>query len=75
MENTTRGHTIVLAESSVLCCDAESQHAYITRARLTVCEVGVFLREILQLLKICPPPLFEEPLHEFITHGRIFERS
>ena len=28
----------------------------ITRAGLTVCEVGVFSREISQLLKICPLP-------------------
>ena len=35
---------------------AESLHAQITRARLTACEVGVFSREISQLLKIRPPP-------------------
>ena len=29
--------------------------------RLTACEVGVFSREISQLLKMRPPPLFEEP--------------
>ena len=44
------------------------------RARLTVCELGIFSREISQLLKICPSPRFEEPL-KFITHGHIFERS
>ena len=43
---------------------AESLHAYITRARLTACEVGVFSRDM-------PTPLFEEPL-KFIAHGRIF---
>ena len=35
----------------------ESLHAQIARARQTVCEVGVFLREISQLSKIGPPPL------------------
>ena len=30
-------------------------HAYITRARLTACEVGVFSRELSQLAKIHPP--------------------
>ena len=35
---------------------AESLHAYITRARLTACEVGVFLKKISQLSKIRPPP-------------------
>ena len=34
----------------------ESLHAQITRARLTVCEVGMFSREISQLWKVCPPP-------------------
>ena len=33
----------------------ESLQVYITMARLTLCEVGVFWREISQLLKI--PPL------------------
>ena len=33
----------------------------------TVCKVGVFLREIPQLLTIHPPPLFKKPL-KFITH-------
>ena len=32
---------------------AESQLAYITRARLTACEVGIILRKISQLSKIC----------------------
>ena len=36
--------------------NAESLHEYKTRARLTVYEVGVFFREISQLLKICPFP-------------------
>ena len=35
---------------------AEAMHAYINRARLTVCEVGVFSREISQLSEIRPPP-------------------
>ena len=35
---------------------AESLHTYITRARLTACEVSVFSREISQLSNICPPP-------------------
>ena len=34
----------------------------ITRARLTVCEVGVFSRETSQLLKIRPPPSFRSHL-------------
>ena len=41
---------------------AESLHAQITRARLTVCEVGVFSREISQLSKIHPPPSFSSHL-------------
>ena len=53
---------------------AESQHPYITRSGLTACqcvsEVGVFLREISQLSKICPSP----SLFKFITHGHTFER-
>ena len=36
---------------------AESVHAQITRARLTVCEVGAFSSEISQLSKIRPHPL------------------
>ena len=39
----------------------ESLHKQIIRARLTaceMCEVGTFLREILQLSKITPTPLF-----------------
>ena len=40
----------------------ESLHAQITRARLTACEVGVFSREISQLLKIRPPPSFRSHL-------------
>ena len=41
---------------------AESLHAQITRTRLTACEVGIFSREISQLLKICPPPSFSSHL-------------
>ena len=37
---------------------AESLHVQITRARLTVCEVGIFSRELSQLLKIHPPPSY-----------------
>ena len=37
---------------------AESLHVQITWARLTACEVGVFLREISQLSKIHPTPSF-----------------
>ena len=44
---------------------------YITRARLTACEVGVFLRYI-TTLENTPTPLFEEP-HKFITLGYIFD--
>ena len=36
----------------------ESLHVQITRARVTVCEVGVFSREISQLSKTRPPPSF-----------------
>ena len=39
-----------------------SLHAQITRARLTACEVGVFSREISQLLKIRAPPTFRSHL-------------
>ena len=35
---------------------AELLHAYITRARQTACEVGIFSREISQLSQIHPPP-------------------
>ena len=45
---------------------AGSLHAYINKARLTKCEVGVFLREISYAL-------FEKPL-KFIAHGCIFKR-
>ena len=38
---------------------AESLQAYITR--LTVCEVGIFLRETSQLSKIHPPTLWPAP--------------
>ena len=41
---------------------AESLHAQIIRARLTVYEVGVFSREISQLSKIRPPPSFRSHL-------------
>ena len=41
---------------------AESLHVQITRARLTACKVGVFSREISQLLKIRPPPSFRRHL-------------
>ena len=54
--------------------NAEPLHVYINRARLTACKVGILSREILQLLKICPTPLFEVIL-TFIAHGHIFERS
>ena len=46
-----------------------SLHAHINRAAF---EVGVFLREISQLSKIRPPPLFGELL-KFIAHVSIFE--
>ena len=36
---------------------AESLHAYVSRARLTVCEVSVFSKEISQLSKILLPLL------------------
>ena len=40
---------------------AESLHAYITRAKLTVYEVGVFSRDISQPSKrAMPTPLFEK---------------
>ena len=56
------------------CKIAESQnHECVSRARLTACEVGIFLRNISQLLKVHPPSLFEDPL-KFISYGRIFER-
>ena len=41
---------------------AESLLAKLARARLTACEMGVFLREISQLSKICPPPSFRSHL-------------
>ena len=41
---------------------AESLHAQITRARLTACEVGVFLREISQLWENMPTPSFSHHL-------------
>ena len=51
---------------------AESQHANTNTARLTACEVGVYLKEISQLSKICPPPYppIEEPL-KFISSSYI----
>ena len=44
---------------------AESQHTYITIARLTACEVGVFYHNSRRYAH-----LFEEPL-KFIAHGHI----
>ena len=44
---------------------AESLHVQITRARLTVCEVGIFTT-----LENTPTPL----LLKFIAHRRIFKR-
>ena len=38
---------------------AESLHAYMNRAGLTACEVGVFSRKISQLSKIRSPHLLE----------------
>ena len=51
---------------------AKSLHVYVrvNRARLTACEVGVFLREITP--KNTLTPLFEEL--KFITQKHIFER-
>ena len=42
---------------------SESLQAYITRARLTACEVGIFLREISQLSKIYPPSSLRSHLY------------
>ena len=53
---------------------AESLYAYITRARLTACEVGVFSREISQLSKICPLPSFRSHLHVSLLAMGIFSR-
>ena len=51
--------------------EALQNHCRITR--LTVCVVGIFLREISQLSKIPPPPsLIEEPLYfmtDFVKSG------
>ena len=41
---------------------AESLRAQITAARLTACEVGIFLREISQLSKNTPTPSFRSHL-------------
>ena len=43
------------------------------RARLTVCELGIFSREISQLLKICPPPALRSHLNSSPTG--IFSRD
>ena len=48
---------------------AESLHAYIYRARLTACEVGVFF---ITTLKNMPTSFFVELL-KFIVHWSIFE--
>ena len=45
----------------------------ITRARLTLCEVGVFLREISQLSKIRSPPAFRS--HLSLSPMGIFSRD
>ena len=45
---------------------AESLHAYVTRARLTACELRVFLREISQLSKILPPPSLRRYLSSWV---------
>ena len=45
----------------------------VTRARLTLCEVGVFFERNITTLENTPAPLFVEPL-KFIAHGHIFER-
>ena len=42
---------------------AESLQAQITSARLTVCEVGTFSKEISQFSKIHPPPSFRSHIH------------
>ena len=49
---------------------AESMHTYVTRARLTACEVGIFSREISQLSKILPPLLFEEVIKSMGVFSR-----
>ena len=50
---------------------AESQHAYINRAKLIACEVGIFSRGRYNSRKYAHP-LFEEPL-KFTAMGlRIF---
>ena len=71
-------------KADIICCCCISKHmtkealqnhymhAYITRARLTACEVGVFLRKISQLLKIRPPPSNVELL-EFIVQRHNFQ--
>ena len=41
----------------------EAMDVYINRARLTVCEVGIFSTS----LKYMPTPLFEEPMSIEIT--------
>ena len=45
--------------------------AYITRARLTVCEVGIFSRETSQLSKIHPPPSLRNHSHGQTLPGRV----
>ena len=49
---------------------AESLQAYITRARLTVGEVGIFLKETSQLSKIHPPPSYGQSLPSRV--GRVW---
>ena len=44
-------------------------HAYINRAKLTACEVSIFLREISQLLKI-RPSLLQRAIH-LISRGMV----
>ena len=59
LTNEARQHIAVIAykqahdKKSI----AESQHEYINRARLTVCEVGIFLREIHNFQKYPQLPL------------------
>ena len=47
---------------TICCCWVSKQESLHVQARLTVCEVGVFSREISQLLQICPPPSFRTHL-------------
>ena len=50
---------------------AESQHANTNTARLTACVVGVYLNEISQLSKICPPPSPYPPLRSHLNSSPV----